>query len=122
MIPPNSQEDKDDAQAFEDALVARTDVAHFRLRLYVNGNSPRSTRALQNIKALCEERLNGRYDLEVVNIHQNPKLLKPAQIVATPTLIKSLPLPIRTIIGDLSDKERVLIALEILDVPLGQAR
>ena len=73
------------------------------LRLFVTGSTPRSTRAIQNIRALCEEKLHGRYDLEVIDIYQHPEQVKPEQIVVTPTLVKKLPLPFRKIIGDLSD-------------------
>jgi len=103
--------EKDDTLEFEDALAAEPDAKHYRLRLFVSGNSPRSVRAIQNIKALCEERLNGRYELDVIDIYQHPERLEPEQIFVTPTLVKRLPLPIRKIIGDLSDKERVLIGL-----------
>jgi circadian clock protein KaiB len=101
-------------QEFEVALAAEPDAAHYCLRLFVSGQTPNSIRAIQNVKALCEERLNGRYELEVIDIYQHPERLKPEQIVATPTLVKKLPLPIRKIIGDLSDKERVLMGLKIL--------
>ena len=87
--------------------------------LFVSGTTPRSARAIQNIRALCEERLHGRYELEVIDIYQHPEQVKPEQIVVTPTLVKKLPLPFRKIIGDLSDKERVLIGLDMVarDVP-----
>ncbi len=88
--------------------------AHYRLRLFVSGTTPRSARAIQNIRALCEEKLHGRYDLEVIDIYQHPEQIKPEQIVVTPTLVKKLPLPFRKIIGDLSDKERVLVGLDII--------
>lgn len=107
------QQEADDTEAFELALAAGPSEQHYCLRLFVSGQTPKSIRAIQNIKALCEERLNGRYELEVVDVYQNPGQLKPEQILATPTLVKRLPLPIRKIIGDLSDQERVLIGLEI---------
>jgi len=103
-----------DTRAFEDALGAGPRQEHYRLRLFVSGSTPRSIRAIQNIRALCEEKLNGRYDLEVIDIYQHPEQVKPEQIVVTPTLVKQLPLPFRKIIGDLSDKERVLVGLDIL--------
>jgi circadian clock protein KaiB len=83
------------------------------LRLYVTGVSSRSRRAILNINAICREQLAGRYDLEVIDIYQKPGLAGDEQIVATPTLIKSLPLPLRRIIGDLSDIDRVLFGLDI---------
>ena len=102
-------------KAFEDALGHPGE--HYRLRLYVTGSTPRSSRAIQNIRAICEEKLQGRYDLEVIDIYQNPEQVKPEQIVVAPTLIKKLPLPVRKIIGDLSNTERVLAGLDILLTP-----
>ena len=83
------------------------------LRLYVSGMTERSRRSVLNIKAVCKENLQGKYDLEVVDIHQKPSLAKDEQIVATPTLIRQLPLPLRRIVGDLSDREGVLFGLDI---------
>lgn len=103
-----------DTKAFEEALAAEPHAAHYRLRLFVSGSTPRSARAIQNIRALCDEKLHGRYNLEVIDIYQHPELVKPEQIVVTPTLVKKLPLPFRRIIGDLSDKERVLVGLDIV--------
>jgi circadian clock protein KaiB len=104
----------DEIEAFEAALAAEPDAGHYRLRLFVSGSTPRSIRAIQNIRAICEEKLQDRYDLEVIDIYQHPEQLQPDQILVTPTLVKQLPLPFRKIIGDLSDKERVLVALDIL--------
>ncbi|MDZ4805786.1 MAG: circadian clock KaiB family protein [Candidatus Eisenbacteria bacterium] len=83
------------------------------LRLYVTGMTPRSTQAFAAIKAVCEEHLHGRYDLEVIDIYQHPQLAKDEQIVAVPTLVKKLPAPLRRLIGDLSDMERVLFGLDL---------
>jgi circadian clock protein KaiB len=83
------------------------------LRLYVVGATPRSVHAIENLKNFCEEHLKGRYSLEVVDIYQQPMLAKGEQIVAAPTLIKSLPLPLRRMIGDMSDKEKVLVGLDL---------
>jgi circadian clock protein KaiB len=105
-----------DTRAFEEALAAEPDAQHYRLRLFVSGSTPRSTRAIQNIRALCEEKLHGRYDLEVIDIYQHPEQVCPEEIIVTPTLVKKLPLPVRRIIGDLSDKERVLVGLNIIAV------
>ena len=85
----------------------------YTLRLYVAGMTPRSARALFNIKEICETHLNGRYDLRVIDLYQQPVLAKGDQIVAVPTLIRRLPTPLRRIIGDLSDRERVLIGLDL---------
>jgi circadian clock protein KaiB len=108
-----------DTKAFEDALAAEPNVEHYSLRLFVSGSTPRSARAIQNIRALCEEKLQGRYELEVIDIYQHPEHVKPEQIIVTPTLVKKLPLPFRKIIGDLSDQERVLVGLDLVprDVP-----
>jgi circadian clock protein KaiB len=103
-------------QAFEDAVAASSNAEYYRLVLFVSGSTPRSLRAIENIKKLCEERLQGRYSIEVVDAYQHPDYLKPEQILVTPTLIKRLPLPIRRIVGDLSDRERLLKGLDI--VPL----
>ena len=83
----------------------------FRLRLYVSGATPRSALAIANIKAIGEGRLQGRYDLEVIDACQQGELLRNQQIVVLPTLIKHLPLPIRRMVGDLSDTESVLLSL-----------
>jgi circadian clock protein KaiB len=83
------------------------------LRLYVTGMTPRSIRAVENVRAICEQHLQGRYDLEVVDIYQQPTLAEGEQIIATPTLIKKLPLPLRKVIGDMSSTERVLLGLDL---------
>lgn len=97
---------------------AGQDAEQYVLRLYVTGSTPRSTLAIRNLKAICEEHLRGRYVLEVIDIYQRPALAKDEQIVATPTLIKVLPNPIRRLIGDLSTEERVLLGLDLR--PKGQ--
>jgi circadian clock protein KaiB len=83
------------------------------LRLYVTGLTPRSAEAFATIKAICQEHLEGRYDLEVIDIYQQPTLAKDEQIIAVPTLVKKLPLPLRRFIGNLSDEERVLLGLDL---------
>jgi circadian clock protein KaiB len=83
------------------------------LRLYVAGQSPRSLRAFENLKALCETHLAGRYDIEIVDLLENPRLARGDQIVAVPTLVRKLPEPVRKIIGDLSNTERVLVGLDL---------
>ena len=104
----------DDTKAFEKALAEQPRAERYLLRLFVSGSTPRSARAIQNIRALCEEKLHGRYDLEVIDIYQHPEQIRPDQVVVTPTLVKKLPLPFRRIIGDLSDKERVLVGLDLV--------
>jgi circadian clock protein KaiB len=83
------------------------------LRLYIAGSSQRSMRAIENAKQICEEHLAGSYDLDVIDILQRPALAKDDQILAVPTLIKKLPLPLRRFIGDLSDRDVVLIGLDV---------
>jgi circadian clock protein KaiB len=90
---------------------------HYILRLYVTGMTSRSSRAVSNLRAICDEYLEGRYDLEVIDIYQQPALTKGEQIVAAPTLIKKLPLPMRRIIGDMSNRERVLLGLDLVRAP-----
>lgn len=83
------------------------------LRLYVAGLTPRSTKAITNVKEICEKYLQGRYELDVVDIYQQPKLAQGEQIIAAPTLIKKLPLPLRRLIGDMSDTERFLVGIDL---------
>ena len=83
------------------------------LRLYVTGTTAGSTRAIQQVRRVCDEHLEGRYDLEVIDIYQLPALAKNDQIIATPTLIKVLPAPLRRLIGDLSNLDRVLFGMDI---------
>ena len=85
----------------------------WRLRLYVAGQSPKSVTALENLQRLCEERLKGRYRIEVIDLLKNPRLAKDDQILAIPTLVRRLPVPVRRIIGDLSNTERVLVGLDL---------
>lgn len=103
-----------DTKAFEEALARQDAGDHYLLRLFVTGTTPRSSRAIQNIQSICEKVLKGRYELEVIDIYQHPEQGKPEQIVVVPTLIKTLPLPIRRLIGDLSDDARVLAGLDIV--------
>ncbi|MEI6280373.1 MAG: circadian clock KaiB family protein [Verrucomicrobiota bacterium] len=85
----------------------------WKLRLYVAGQTPKSLAAFANLKRLCEERLKGCYDIEVIDLLQRPQLAKDDQILALPTLVRKLPTPIRKIIGDLSNTERVLVGLDL---------
>lgn len=84
------------------------------LRLYVTGMTPRSTQALITITALCDEHLSGRYDLEVIDIYQHPQRAVDDQVVAAPTLVRYLPAPVRRLIGDLSDTDRVMAGLDLV--------
>lgn len=96
------------------ALTAKAkDGLRYVLRLYVTGATTRSRRAIVNLDGICREYLKGRYDLEVIDVYQKPTLAKDEQIIAAPTLIRKLPLPIRRIIGDLSDRDAVLLGLDL---------
>ena len=99
--------------AFERLLKLSAEIQHFSFRLYVTGTTARSTRAVSNIRSLCEEFLPGHYDLEVVDIYQHPAVAIEQQIVAAPTLIKQLPKPLQRIIGDLSDRKKILMHLSL---------
>jgi circadian clock protein KaiB len=98
--------------AFDEAP-ARPDLPRYVLRLYVTGMTPRSSRAIANAKAICEEYLEGRYDLRIIDVYQQPVPARGDHIVAVPTLIKQLPLPARRIVGDLGDTGRALAALDL---------
>ena len=89
------------------------DLDFWKLRLYVAGQTPKSLTAFTNLKRLCEERLQGRYVLEVIDLLKTPQLAADDQILAIPTLVRKLPVPIRKIIGDLSNTERVLVGLDL---------
>jgi circadian clock protein KaiB len=97
---------------FEELLEKRDDT-RYTLRLYVTGMTPRSRRAIESIKEICEEHLQGHYDLEIIDIYQRPTLAEGEQIIAAPTLIKVLPVPLRRLVGDLSDSERILLGLDL---------
>jgi len=88
----------------------------YLLRLYVTGMTPQSMLAVDNLKEICESHLRGRYDLEVIDLYKNPALASGEQIIAAPTLIKKLPLPLRRIIGDMSNTDRVLVGLDIKEL------
>src|ERR1700752_1279151 len=101
-------------QRSESNLSAAPDAGSvYRLRLYVAGQTPKSVLAFRNLKQICEEHLQGRYEIEVVDLLENPQLASGDQILALPTLVRRLPEPIKKIIGDLSNKERVLVGLDL---------
>lgn len=102
-----------DSIAEFETLLAKSEEGKYILRLYVAGASTKSTRAIANLKKLCEARLKGRYELTVIDLYQSPAEAQSEQIVAAPTLVKRLPLPLRRLIGDLSNPGRVLLALDI---------
>ena len=85
------------------------------LRLYIAGQTPKAIAAINNLKLICEEQLKGNYHIEVINLLKNPQLARHDQILAVPTLVRKLPIPVRRIIGDLSDKERVLVGLDLIN-------
>jgi circadian clock protein KaiB len=93
----------------------RDSLEFWRMRLYVAGQSPRSSAAIANLRKICNEYLPGRYDVEIVDLVRNPEQAKADEIIAIPTLVKKLPVPVRHIIGDLSATQKVLISLEIID-------
>jgi circadian clock protein KaiB len=90
----------------------------YLLRLFVTGTTPRSSKAIENLRHICETHLKGRYDLEVIDIYQQPEAAVENQVIAAPTLVKMLPAPIRRIIGDLSESEKILHSLNITPQPL----
>lgn len=96
---------------------ATGEALQYVLRLYVSGATPRSAEAIANLSEICEEHLKGRFDLQVIDIYQQPELASERQIVAVPTLIKQLPLPLRRLVGDLSKQERVLVGLDLVPRP-----
>lgn len=103
----------DESKRFEKRIKAEAGRKYV-LRLYVTGMTPRSLRAITNIKRICEDHLKGRYDLEVIDIYQRPTLAEGEQIIAAPTLIKKLPLPLRRFIGDMTNTEKILLGLDLM--------
>jgi len=85
----------------------------YSLRLYITGQTPRSAASVRNLREVCEEFLEGRFELQVIDLYQRPELAREAQVVAAPTLIKKLPLPLRRLVGDLSNKNQVLLGLDL---------
>ena len=105
-------------EAFEQALLEKEhEHEHYILRLFVAGLTPNSQRAIDNVQNICETYLLGRYELEIIDIYQQPIFAKEGQIVAAPTLVRELPLPLRKFIGDLSQTEKILAGLEIIRKP-----
>jgi circadian clock protein KaiB len=101
-----------EAKTMEAAAAVQAN-SRYVLRLYVTGSTPHSTRAIINIRKICEEHLEGRYDLEVMDIARHPELAESEQIIAAPTLIKKFPLPFRRFIGDMAQTDRILIGLDL---------
>jgi circadian clock protein KaiB len=103
-----------DEDEFELAISKRNEKGNYLLRLFVTGSTPRSVRAIQNIRAICNQELAGRYELEVIDLYRHPEQAKPEQIVVAPTLMKMFPLPVRRLVGDLSNLRSVLAGLDIV--------
>jgi circadian clock protein KaiB len=101
----------DSTAAFEAALAE--EQQRYQLRLYVAGSTPQSQRAIASIRRICDEHLAGRFDLEVIDIYQQPTLTEGEQIIAAPTLIRKLPLPLRRFVGDLSSLEHILVGVDL---------
>jgi circadian clock protein KaiB len=108
-----NNESENKLEDFEHALQASKKDGKYVLRLFVAGINPKSKIAIENLRELCEEYLKDQYELEVIDIYQQPIFAKEGKIVAAPTLIKELPLPIRRFVGDLSDKKKLLIGLDL---------
>lgn len=102
---------------FPEAVNRMTDSKEYELRLYVAGQTERSQTALENLKRYCETHVKDRYSIEVIDLLENPQLAEGDQILAVPTLVRRVPVPIRKIIGDLSDEERVLVGLDLRERP-----
>jgi circadian clock protein KaiB len=107
---------KSELQNFEEALKGKDDHSYV-LRLYVTGSSPRSARAIANVRAICDRHLTGRYELEIIDVYQQPNLASSEQIIAAPTLVKKLPMPLRKIVGDMSNEDRVMVNLDLRQLP-----
>jgi len=103
-----------DQQGSEKRGVMETEAKKWNLRLYVAGQTPKSVTALANLKRICDEHMNGEYAVEVIDLMENPQLARRDQIVAIPTLVRELPSPLKRIIGDLSNTERVLVGLDVV--------
>ena len=116
---PDTDIIKDSTHEFEQALAQQRSNGGVRylLRLYVAGNTPRSTQAIANVKSICDQYLGGRYELEIIDLYQQPLSALADHILAAPTLIKELPPPLRTLVGDMSDTERVLVGLDLREIP-----
>jgi circadian clock protein KaiB len=103
----------DVTKEFEKALKGESQEKYI-LRLYVTGMTPKSIQAIENVRKICEEHLQGRCELEIIDIYQQPDYAKTEQLIAAPTLVKKLPLPLRKFIGDMSQNERILVGLDII--------
>ena len=109
-----NENDKTDSLEDFERFAASAPSESFVLRLYISGMTARSTEAIGSLTTFCEVHLKGRYELEIIDLYKHPELAETAQIFATPTLVKQLPLPIRRLVGTLSNEERVLIGLDLI--------
>jgi len=96
-----------------DSFLRKSHREHYILKLFVTGSTPRSLQAITQVKAICEEELAGRYTLQVIDVHQEPHLAEKDQIVALPTLLKTLPAPLRKVLGSFSEREKILAVLGV---------
>lgn len=121
---PVKDGDIDSSAEFEELIKNADREVHFVFRLYITGNTVRSSQAIANIRAVCEDYLAGRYELEVVDIYQQPGAAASEHIIAAPTLVKKLPIPVKRLIGDLADRDKVLIGLDLrkVDAPSEKPR
>lgn len=115
--PPSDEQQPVDKTAEYEQFMDQQDRVPFVLRLYVAGLTTRSTLAINTIKDLCEQKLKDRCDLEVIDVSKRPDLAREDNIIAAPTLIRKLPLPLRRLIGDLADTDRVLVGLDLVPRP-----
>jgi circadian clock protein KaiB len=97
-----------------ETIIVDADAKKWNLRLYVAGQTPKSIVALANLKRICDEHMNGQYKIEIIDLMENPQLAQRDQIVAIPTLVRELPSPLKRIIGDLSNTDRVLVGLDVV--------
>jgi circadian clock protein KaiB len=113
--PPDGHEQELDTQTLKEfeRLVADLAQPIYLFRLYVSGTSPRSAVAIMNVRRICDQYLPGRYELEVIDVYQQPSVTKTAQVVAVPTLIKELPFPPQRFVGDMSNTERIVVGLRL---------
>jgi circadian clock protein KaiB len=102
-----------DPKAALEKVLAKSSAGKYELRLYVTGHTPRSSHAIANIRRICDQFLKDRHELTVIDLFEHPEKARQEQVIAAPTLVKTRPLPLRRLIGDLSDESRVLLALDI---------
>lgn len=105
-----------------DSPIREAQLSKYLLKLYVAGSSARATTAIENLRRICDQDLHGEYGLEIIDVLEHPEAAEQDRVLATPTLIKQLPPPIRRVIGDLSDREKVLLGLEVRPVTGGGTR